>query len=936
MPPLDQPALTHGHLNRREFITLMGASLTLAGLSGCRNKMPDEEILPFIELPENTVAGESRFFATTFPVPGFVQGLLVESHEGHPTKIEGNSIHPASNGATSLFAQASILDLYSPFRLKFPASKTGGDWLIFRKALTAALETHNALSGVGLAVLTTEVTSPTLRAQLAELNRALPKGTCYLHEPVDRGVLGETQIDFAKAKRILSIDCDFLGYERRAVANASAYAAARRKSAGQSRLYIAETGLSITGTKADHRWALGTKDLYNFLNQVDSALSGKAGATKDIQALADDLKSHPGESVVIGGYALPKNMHRLIHEINQRLQNLGATIQYNPPSFKQLVPQGGLAELVAEIREGKIQTLIILGGNPVYTAPAELGFRAALESVSFSVHLTQVPNETSSLAKWSLPESHYLESWGDAESADGTESLIQPLLAPLHESITSHEIMNWLVAKNDSTYQTVRNYWRSRLENPKPDVFELAWRDALTKGQWPNQTHAKSNAKFPLDPPSAEISTNIPLRNSREASEIEIIFRPDPTVWDGRFSENPWLQELPKPPSQLCWDNALCLSPILAAAREITTGDLLRVKTAHGELDAAAFIQDGLPEKTLTLSLGYGRENSGPVATGAGFNANLIRSSASPWRAEILTLEKTGRRYELACTQAHHSMDGRDLLKVQSPEEASGARPNNIDPGIDIGHGSLGPHIPAVMQNPSEQWAMSIDTDSCIGCSVCVIACQAENNIPVVGKKMVMMGREMQWIRIDRYATKNRAAPAPLPVTCMHCETAPCEVVCPVGATSHSTTGLNQMVYNRCVGTRYCSNNCPYKVRRFNFFKFSENTDALAEQRNPDVTVRSRGVMEKCSYCVQRIERARIQSSQAQRAIADGEIETACQQSCPTKAILFGNLMDPKSRIHETKSSARTHGLLTDLGTRPRTTYLAQISNPNPLISGSK
>jgi Fe-S-cluster-containing dehydrogenase component len=384
----------------------------------------------------------------------------------------------------------------------------------------------------------------------------------------------------------------------------------------------------------------------------------------------------------------------------------------------------------------------------------------------------------------------------------------------------------------------------------------------------------------------------------------------------------------------LSWDNALLISPVLAKEKKIETGNLVRLKTSQGEIEAAAFIQEGLPDKTLMLSLGYGRARTGPVAEGSGFNAQPLRFSNEPWRAAVTSIEKTGGHYDLACSRMHHSMEGRELIRATAPEKASerkGAR-SEIDPGVDIGRGSLGPYIPESMQNATEQWAMSIDTDACIGCSVCVVACQAENNIPVVGKKMVMMGREMHWIRIDRYSSQTRTAPSPLPVTCMHCETAPCEVVCPVGATSHSSTGLNQMVYNRCVGTRYCSNNCPYKVRRFNFFKFSENTDSLALQRNPDVTVRSRGVMEKCTYCVQRIERARIDASKEHRPIADGEIQTACQQSCPTNAILFGNLKDPSSRVLQVKASSRTYGLLTELGTRPRTTYLSQFHNANPAI----
>jgi molybdopterin-containing oxidoreductase family iron-sulfur binding subunit len=931
----------------------MGASLALAGLGGCRNKMPEEAIFASPHARVSEGLGEPRYYATTFPMPGFVQGLLVESHEGRPTKIEGNPLHPASLGATGLFAQASILDLYSPDRLKTPMAQNAAgvheprDWVELEKLIAHLRTTHHEKKGEGLALLTGEIVSPTLMSQITTLLRLEPKLRWYVHEPVANAKHAHAStFDFSRARRLLSIDCDFLGLERNAVANAAHYANARRERPGRLRLYMIEPSVSITGTKADHRFALSTGEIAEFLDRLAKTLVDAQGSASgphsgpvsgpwshEIRALARDLLENRGEAFVLVGFAMPEEIHARAANLNQLL-NADPRFWNSPATSLGHENQNArsLSDLRTDLLSGQIETLLILSGNPAYSAPVDLVMAQALTKAKLCVQLTPALNETSVLSHWVIPESHYLETWSDAEAADGTESLVQPLLSPPWASWSAHDFLNALLARGETGYASVRSFWQARL---KLDAkrFEAAWQEALENGLWPNQmTHVKTPGPR-LKPPPAK-----PPFPAIDRSGLELNFRPDATVWDGRFSENAWLQELPKPPTQLTWDNALLISPDLAKDQGLETSDVVRVKTTAGAITVAALIVPGLARESLTLSLGYGRVQAGRVGSYRGFDANLLRHSEEPWRAKVLSLEKTGRKFPLAVTQRHHDMGGRELILAMTAGEAMKPRSPELNPDRDIGTGSMiaeaGTDFPRALTNLSEQWAMAIDTDACIGCSVCVIACQAENNIPVVGKNMVLLGREMHWIRIDRYvklAGSVNDLTAPIPITCMHCETAPCEVVCPVAATNHSSDGLNQMTYNRCVGTRYCSNNCPYKVRRFNFFAFAMKEPAsLAPQRNPDVTVRSRGVMEKCTYCVQRIERARIEAMKENRAIRDGEIQTACQQSCPTNAITFGNLRDPASPLHALRSSARTYGLLTELGTRPRTTYLAQIKNPHP------
>ena len=914
MPPLNPPGNSTAlwnQLNRRDFLRLSAASTALVTLAGCRNKMPVQEIIPLNQLFEDAIPDSARAYTTTFPMPGFVQGLIVESHEAHPTKIEGNPKHSTSFGATSLFAQSSVLDLYSPFRMKSirgPSGKSASpDELktAFAKLTQLAIEKK----GQGLAVLTGEVISPTLKSQIADLQKRFPEIRFFQDEPCRPKRLFEAEYRFTNTQRIVSFDCDFLGVEANAVKSPMEFSEAKRKLAGDLRSYIFEPGLSVTGTKADHRFAMTPAEIDGCASELENRIS--TGQTKDlrIESLAQDLLAAKGKSLILAGAYSSERLQNCVYRINLLLGNIGQTVRY----FEN-EKTAGLDELVRAIENKKVDSLLIIGGDPVSTATPDLGFLGAIRKLNLRMHACLEPNPTSEICHWQIPLSHYLESWSDAQASDGTESLIQPLLSPMYDSVSAHEILGWLKGDTSTDYEIVRSYWQSRV----PGNFAKAWRTALIDGVWNLPRFEKK--------PYRQISTSELPTSSTNA--LQIIFRPDPTIWDGRYKSNAWLQEVPKPPTQLVWDNALCVAPELAKSHGLSTGDLARVKTKTGELDVAVFLQPGLSENAIMLTLGYGQTTSKPEE-GGGFNANLLRADGE-WSTAVLELKKIPGHYELACTQTHHEIGERGLMQEMSVAAASLKRKPEKNEKIDIGLAIPRPGIPSALVSQTQQWAMSIDTDSCIGCSVCVVACQAENNIPVVGKRMVIMGREMHWIRIDRYSKSGNRPGAPLPVTCMQCETAPCEEVCPVAATNHSSTGLNQMVYNRCVGTRYCSNNCPYKVRRFNFFKWADNMDgSLAAQRNPDVTIRARGVMEKCNYCVQRIERARIQASKDNRPIQDGEIRTACEQACPTKAITFGNLKDPLSRILKERNSARTYGLLTELGTRPRTTYKAQISNSN-------
>jgi MoCo/4Fe-4S cofactor protein with predicted Tat translocation signal len=939
-------------VSRRGFLKLMGASMALAGMTAC-TKQPLESIVPYVKQPEELVPGRPQFFATAFSLGGYASPVLVESHTYRPTKIEGNEQHPASLGGTDIFAQASILEMYDPDRSQ-NVIHIGelSTWGAFLEALERPLQAQNASNGAGVRILTKTVSSPTLAGQLHAVLGRYPQAKWHVYEPVNRdnvlegaklafGQPLETQYRLENADVIVSLDADFLyaGFPG-SVIYARDFAKKRNPDSGtMSRLYVVESTPSSTGAKADHRLPLRASEIEGFARALAAKLgAGVGGGTlspdqqKYVTALASDLQNHKGSCVVIAGDHQPPAVHALAHALNQSLGSVGRTVVYTEPVNANPVNQAdSIKDLVADMRAGKVEMLFILGGNPIYDAPAELNFADALANtnIPFRVHLGLYQDETAEFCHWHINEAHYLEAWGDARAYDGTVSIVQPLIAPLYDGKSASEVVALLAGQTQVMgHSSAQEYWRSKHAGAD---FEAFWRKSLHDGFiaatafGPSQVSAKGATGISLDGQAAP---------NEDANTIEINFRRDPSIYDGSFANNGWLQELPKPMTKMTWDNPVLVGPKMAERMGLQSKDLVKLQLNGKSIEAPVWIQAGHPDNSVTVFLGYGRRRSGRAGTGAGFDMYPLRA-ANQWFTTGLAVSKTGGTYLLASTQGYQTMetpDGGDrpLVRTRSldeyrkePDFAKEDTPPpelTLYPGYDY-------------RKEPNAWGMAIDLNACVGCNNCMLACQSENNIAVVGKEQVNKGRHMHWIRVDAYYQGDRDNPKAYfqPVPCMQCENAPCELVCPVGATTHSTEGLNDMVYNRCVGTRYCSNNCPYKVRRFNFLLFQDwETPQLKMMRNPDVTIRSRGVMEKCTYCVQRINEHRIDSEIAGKPIADLELKTACQQSCPANAITFGNINDPNSKVSQLKQGSRNYGLLADLNTRPRTTYLAEIRNPNP------
>jgi molybdopterin-containing oxidoreductase family iron-sulfur binding subunit len=985
-------------VERRTFLKLMGASLALAGAGAC-TRQPLEKIVPYVRQPEDVIPGRPMHYATAMTIGGVATGVLVESHEGRPTKIEGNPDHPDSLGASDVFAQASILDLYDPDRAR--AVTNLGEirpWPSFLAVLRNALAGQEPLQGANLRVLTETVTSPTLAAQLRGVLARYPAAKWYQWDAAgaDAARAGATlafgdsvatRYLFADADVIVALDADFLACGPGSLRYARDFASRRRPDQADrmNRLYAVETMLTSTGARADHRLPVKPSEVATVARQLAGAVGvavTPAGnvpehITRWVAAVAKDLQAHRGRSVIIAGETQPAPVHALAHAMNAALDNAGRTVVYTEPIEAAPVDQlQGLRDLVGEMNAGSVDILVIAGGNPVYTAPADLDFQAALSKVPLSVHLSSHVDETSALCQWHIPEAHFLEAWSDTRAWDGTVSIVQPLIAPLYAGRSAHELIGAMSETPEKApYDLVREHWMARglhrplsvaqgepfddaqgrpagtkpsaapAEKPaaEPQVdpaFEAAWRKWLHDGLIPNT--AASLVKPAL---AGNLTAAIEQNQEQSAGELEIAFRLDPCVLDGRFANNGWLQELPKPITKLTWDNAVLVSP--ATAERIASGNPVDVSMSGGErgrvdteivelryrgrtVRGPLFTVAGHPDDCLTVHLGYGRTRAGRVGSGAGFNAYAIRHADALWQGRGVEAATTNDTYSLACTQYHHLMEGRGLVRAVTRDEF--ARDPHVvheghhDPPLTL---TLHPEYPY----EGYKWGMAIDVNACIGCNACMVGCQAENNVPVIGKGQVLKGREMHWLRIDSYHRGSADNPETYfqPVPCMQCENAPCEVVCPVAATVHSHEGLNDMVYNRCIGTRYCSNNCPYKVRRFNYHLYQDwNTPSLQLGRNPDVTIRSRGVMEKCTYCVQRINEAKIAAEKENRRVRDGEIQTACQQACPAQAIVFGDLNDPKSRVAALRAAERNYALLAELNTRPRTTYLAAVRNVNP------
>jgi MoCo/4Fe-4S cofactor protein with predicted Tat translocation signal len=948
--PRQAVALKNG-VDRRNFIKLMGASVAAAGLAACRQ--PEQTIVPYVRQPENLVPGNPLYFATALTLGGYASGVLVESHEFHPTKIEGNPDHPSSLGASDAFMQAAVLGLYDPDRSqvvrKLGDTATWSEFIAALQPVLAAAKTN----GAGLRLLTQTITSPTLGAQIQQLLTLYPGMKWHQWEAVNRdnvregarlafGSYVDVHYDFTKADVVVSLGSNFLDEGPGHLRYARDFASRRRVRKGTAsinRLYAIESSYTSTGTLADHRLKVKPSEIESIARAL---LGGTASAHADwIAAAARDLKANAGKSIVIAGDDQPPAVHAIAHAINSSLGNIGTTVLITDSAEVAPVNQlESLRQLTTDMHDGNVKALIILGGNPVFDAPTDFRFRTAMTKVPFRATLGLYYDETSMLSHWHIPEVHTLETWADARAHDGTVSIIQPLIAPLYNGRAAIEVIGTLIGGLDqSPYDAVRNYWFAK------GATEDSWKKWLHDG-------LIANSALPLTRPSATLSPP-PAGRGAGGEGIELEIKHDPTIYDGRFANNAWLQELPKPQTKVTWDNVLLLSPRTAKRLDVLPSDddinekrtmIVAVSYRGVTVELPVWVVPGHPDDVATAFFGYGREHGGRVANDTGFNVYPLRFSYALHGGPGAQITKTARPiYPIACTQEHQSIDPkligeRGIIKAATFAEYQ-RNPNfaHEEHGDKAAREEADQSMYKQYAYPNYRWAMSIDTSVCTGCNGCVIACVSENNISVVGKEEVHREREMHWLRVDRYYRGDPEEPEVYhqPVPCMQCEQAPCEPVCPVEATSHSSDGLNDMTYNRCVGTRYCSNNCPYKVRRFNFFHYADyDTPSLKPMRNPDVSVRTRGVMEKCTYCVQRITKSKITAERENRRVRDGEIVTACQQACPTEAIVFGDLNDPNSRVSQLKLEPTDYTLLAELNTRPRTTYLATVKNPNPEMKG--
>jgi molybdopterin-containing oxidoreductase family iron-sulfur binding subunit len=944
-------------VSRRGFLKLMGASMALAGMAGC-TKQPDEPIYAYVKAPEDLVLGKPNYFATAHPLPTGAVPVLVKSDEYRPIKVDGNPEHAYNRGSSDVYTQGSLLDLYDPDRSKRVLYRgENREWAEFVQALQQKAAASK--DGTGLYFLSATITSPTLARQWAEVKKAYPKAVLVQYDPALAGTwLAKglnVQYALSGADVVVSLDADFLsgaaypGFHKLV----GDYAARRKDPAnGMNRLYAVESSTTTTGMKAEHRLGLRASEVPAFAAALAVAVgvpsvtapgyAWTAEQQKFLAALAKDLKANAGKSAVLPGLYQDESVMALAQAINMALGNVGKTVMVaSEPAVP--VPSDQLADmkaLVADLNAGKVDWLVILNANPIYNAPADLDFLDAFNKANIVAHLGSHQDETGQIAHWHLPAAHYLESWSDARAYDGTVSVVQPMIDALYGGHTAHHVLQLL--QNEpmlSPYDAVRETQKANIKGD----FEAGWRKALHDGWIADTAYATGGA-------AAKLSAAAPAPTAKDS--IEIIFRPDPNVYDGRWSNVGWLQELPKPVTNLSWDNAAIVSGATLSRLGLEEDDIVELSVGNGRVKAPVIVAPGHPDNSVTVYLGYGREFAGRVGSGAGFDAYAIRPTWAPLYATG-NIAKVDGKWGTAITKSHYqdhrsktvsgegtgnnsleadeALGDRGIIRYATLEEYK-ANPNFAHEGEGHDTPEMGTSLFPNWTYTENKWGMSIDMNSCVGCNACIVSCYAENNIAVVGKQQVRIGRNMQWLRIDTYFEGDLSAPRAhfQPMTCQHCENAPCEQVCPVGATVHTPEGLNTMVYNRCVGTRYCSNNCPYKVRRFNFLLYSDyETESLKLMRNPDVSVRSRGVMEKCSYCVQRITAARIEADKENRGIRDGEIVTACQQACPAKAITFGNLNDKTSQIAKQRLDERTYQVLADQNTRPRTTYIAEVLNLN-------
>ena len=946
-------------VSRRGFLKVMGASLALAGLAGCA-KQPEEQIYPYVKQPEDLVLGKPMYFATAHPFTTGGVPVLVKSDEFRPIKVDGNPEHAYNQGASDPYTQGTLLDLYDPDRSQHVTYRgENREWAEFAQALR--VKVAGTKDGTGIYFLSSTITSPTLARQWKAAQTAWPKAKLVQYDPALAGTAASkglnVQYALDDADVIVSLDADFLsgasfpGFHQLV----REYAKRRKDPTHLNRLYAIESTPTTTGLKAEHRLGLRASEIPAFVAELAKAV-GVAGVNvpsyawtgeqqKYLAALAKDLKANAGKSAVIAGLYQDESVAQFALAINNALGNVGKTVTVAPEPMNPL-PSDQLADLkslVADLNAGKVDWLVILNANPIYTAPADLNFTDAFAKANIVAHLGSHVDETGQISHWHIPAAHYLESWSDVRSYDGTVSIVQPMIDPLYGGRTAHDVLQSLLDEPMlSAYEAVRTTSKPLIKGD----FETGWRKALHAG-WIEGTSYDKTAKSGAD---AAFKGAVPAPTSKDS--LEIIFRPDPNIYDGRWSNVGWLQELPKPVTSLSWDNAAIVSGATLTKLGLEEDDIVELTVGGGKVKAPVIVAPGHPDNSVTVYLGYGREFAGRVGSGAGFNAYLIRNTWAPFYATG-SIRKIEGKWGLAVTKSHYqdhrsktfggqgtgnnsleadeALGPRGVVRYATLEQFK-ANPGFANEGEGHEKTEMGTSMFPNWTYPDNAWGMSIDMNSCTSCNACIVSCYAENNIAVVGKQQVRIGRNMQWLRIDTYFEGDLSAPRAhfQPMACQHCENAPCEQVCPVGATVHTPEGLNTMVYNRCVGTRYCSNNCPYKVRRFNFLLFSDyETESLKLMRNPDVSVRSRGVMEKCSYCVQRINEAKIDADKENRPVRDGEVVTACQQACPASAITFGNINDKQSRVAKLRADERSYQVLADLNTRPRTTYVAAVINPN-------
>ncbi len=945
-------------MTRRSALQLMAASLALA--SGACTRIPEHRLYPYVSMPEAGRGDRPAYYASAVVRDGYAEGVLVGTRDGRPIKIEGNPSHPSSLGSTSVFAQAAVLELWDPDRSQavleqLPAGVgTGLDgkasaraapstWAAFDEAWRQRATAFEARGGEGLAVLTGCFTSPTLGRQLQALMTRFPKARWHRHAPLApnaaragaRAAFGR-ELDFVlhfdRARFVLGLDADPFSQVPGHIRHARDWAGQRAGAgnvagAGEpSRSFAVETTPGLFGARADERVAMAPAAIEALVDELAAGLAAVAGSPSigsppaaPVSPLSRRLIGHLSSAgkaaLVVVGPALSARCHAQVAAIHHRLGAFGHSLDAIEPvdGVDGLAPRS-LSDLVDAMDGGAVDSLFIVGGNPAYDAPGALEFGAALQRVPFSAHLALHEDETSRRVVWHLPASHEIESWGDARAHDGTATIVQPAILPLYDTRSPIELVALLAGGGRSDgHALVQEAWRQRRAPSQAEAGEGDAADARFAAWWRDTLSAGVVAGSAAAPASIAAASVITSPAPPRATAIVAVFVADASVGDGRYANNGWLQELPRPLTKLTWDNAVVLAPRTAARLGLATGDVARVTAGGRHVEGPVWVLAEHAEDAATLPLGYGRSVVGRVGNGVGFDAYRLRGTSD---APLpVTIEPTGARHRFAVTQHRLDQMGRDLARTVAPGQSLPKAPAKA---------SLYPPV----AYPDHAWAMVIDLDACIGCNACTIACQAENNIPVVGAEQVAAGREMHWIRVDRYPADEAGGGSIFqPVPCMHCEDAPCEVVCPVGATVHDSEGLNVQVYNRCVGTRFCSNNCPYKVRRFNFLQYAdETTETLKAMHNPDVTVRQVGVMEKCTYCLQRLSRARLHAEKAGAPIADGDVLTACQSACPTLAIHFGDLNDAASDVVRAKRSPRHYAMLDELNTRPRTTYLARVA----------